>query len=243
MFDLTKKTVLITGSSQGIGKSIAKFLAKNGAKVYIHGSSSAEKCQNVADEIGGDAKIAVADLSLDGCAENLYRQTGDVDILVLNASVQYRKAWNEITGEEFDRQVRVNLKTSLELIQKYTPHMQSQKWGRIVTVGSIQQYKPHKDMAVYAATKCAQMSLVKSLAKQLAPDGITVNNISPGVIGTPRNKQALSNKEYREHILQNIPLGYEGSAEDCAGAVLLMCSEAGRYITGTDLIIDGGMHL
>jgi len=243
MFNLAGKKALVTGSSQGIGKAIAKCLADYGAKVYIHGSVSMEKCKAVTEEIGKGSQAVIADLSLDGCAEKLYGQTGDVDILVLNASVQYRKPWKEITGEEFDKQVRVNLKSTLELIQKYTPYMQSQKWGRIVTVGSVQQYKPHRDMAVYAATKSAQMSLVTNLAKQLAPDGITVNNMSPGVIATPRNEQALSDDQYREHILMGIPLGFEGTAEDCAGAVLLLCSNAGRYITGIDLIVDGGMHL
>lgn len=243
MFDLTGKTALVTGSSQGIGKAIAECLADYGAKVYIHGTSSVEKCQKVADEIGKKTYPAIADLSIDGCAEKLYEQTGNVDILVLNASVQYRKPWNEITSDEFDKQVRVNLKSSFELIQKYSPYMQSQKWGRIVTIGSVQQYKPHKDMAVYAATKSAQMSLVTNLAKQLGADGITVNNMSPGVIATPRNEQALADEEYRSLILKGIPLGFEGTSEDCAGVVLLFCSEAGRYITGTDLIVDGGMHL
>lgn len=243
MFDLTGKTALVTGSSQGIGKAIAKCLADHGAKVFVHGSSSIEKCNAAAEEIGVNTEPVVADLSDHGYVETLFGHTSGVDILILNASVQYRKLWNEITGEEFDKQMRVNVKSTLELIQKYVPHMQNQKWGRIVTVGSIQQYKPHKDMAVYAASKCAQMSLVANLAKQLGPDGVTVNNISPGVITTPRNEQALSNKEYRKLILKEIPLGYEGTAEDCTGAVLLMCSEAGRYITGTDLIVDGGMHL
>lgn len=243
MFDLMGRTALVTGSSQGIGAAVAKCLADYGAKVFIHGSSNVQKCQKIADEIGKNTSCAVADLSSDGCAEKLYEQTNNVDILVLNASVQYRKPWNEITSEEFDKQIRINLKSSLELIQKYAPYMQRQKWGRIVTVGSVQQYKPHKDMAVYAATKSAQTSLVSNLAKQLGVDGITVNNISPGVISTPRNKQALADEEYRKLLLRAIPLGFEGTAEDCAGAVLLLCTEAGRYITGTDLLIDGGMHL
>lgn len=242
-FDLDGKTALVTGSTQGIGKAIAKCLAEYGAKVYIHGSSDMKKCQKVVDEIGHHAYAVVADLSVDGCVQKLYEQTGDVDILVLNASVQYRTPWHEITGEEFDRQVRINFKSSLELIQKYVPYMKNKKWGRIVTVGSVQQYKPHKDMAVYAATKCAQMSLVHNLSKQLAADGITVNNMSPGVIATPRNEQALADEEYRKKVLENIPMGYEGNPEDCAGAILLLCTDAGRYITGIDLIVDGGMHL
>lgn len=242
MFSLKGKTALVTGSAQGIGKEIARCFVEHGAKVYIHGSSSVEKCQKVADEIGGVA-VAVANLLRDGCVEELYAQTGNIDILVLNASIQYRKPWHEITPAEFDEQMKINVKSNFELIQKYAPHMQKQKWGRILTIGSVQQYKPHKDMAIYAATKAAQMSLVTNLAKQLAVDGITVNNIAPGVIATPRNEEALSDAEYKEKVLSGIPLGTEGESADCAGAALLLCSNAGKYITGIDLIVDGGMHL
>jgi len=202
-----------------------------------------EKCQKAAEEMIGPVELAVADLSQPDCADKLYEQTGDVDILVLNASVQVRKAWDEITSEEFDKQIDTNLKASLFLIQRYVPHMKKQGWGRIVTVGSVQQYKPHKDMAVYAASKCGQMSLVNNLARQLADDGITINNLSPGVIATPRNEGALSDAEYAKKVMEGIPVGCAGTAEDCAAPILLLCSEEGRYITGTDLIVDGGMHL
>lgn len=243
MFDLTGKKALVTGSSQGIGLEAAKALAESGAKVFVHASTSKEKAERAAKSVSETAVPVVADLSEEGCIEKLYAQTGDVDILVLNASVQIRKAWLEITADEFDRQVRVNLKSSLEAIQKYAPAMQEKGWGRIVTVGSVQQYKPHKDMAVYAATKAAQMNLVQNLAKQLAPFGITVNNLSPGVIATPRNEEALSNAAYAKQVYAGIPCGFAGEAKDCAGAFLLLCSEEGRYITGIDLAVDGGMKL
>ncbi len=242
IFNLKDKTALVTGSTQGIGKEIARCLAGYGAKVFIHGSSDIEKCRCVANEIGG-AGVAVADLSDNDCSCSLYEQTGDIDILVLNASVQYRTPWNKIGSEEFDKQIKVNLKSNYEIIQKYVPYMQMRKWGRILTIGSVQQYKPHKDMAIYAATKAALMNIVLNLAKQLAADGITVNNLSPGVISTPRNEKALSDPEYKIKVLSGIPLGYEGQAADCAGAALLLCSDAGRYITGIDLTVDGGMHL
>ena len=243
LFDLTGKRALVTGSTQGIGKGVAALLAKQGAEVIIHGSTSEEKCRKAAAEMEGVTQIAVANLSEPDCAEKLYAQTGDVDILVLNASVQFRKAWNEITAEEFDIQMNTNLKASLMLIQKYAPHMKEQNWGRIVMVGSVQQHKPHKDMAIYAASKCGQMSLVQNLGKQLAPFGITVNNLSPGVFATPRNEAALSDPVYAKQVMAGIPMGYAGEPEDIAAAALLLCSEGGRYITGTELIVDGGMHL
>ncbi len=243
MFDLTNKKALITGSSQGIGASIAECFAKQGATVFIHGSSSAEKCKRIADKIGVNAKIAVADLSNDDCAEKLYEQTGDIDILVLNASIQFRKAWNEITLDEFKKQIDVNLRASLQLVQKYAPKMLENRYGRIVFVGSVQQFKPHKDMAVYAASKEAQISLMKNLAKQFAPYGVTVNGLAPGVILTPRNDTALADEEYAKKVYEGIPAGFAGAPCDCAAAALLLCSDEGRYIIGNDLVVDGGMHL
>ncbi len=242
MFDLKNKKALVTGSTQGIGFAIAKCLAEHGATVYVHGATSAEKSRAAAAQIPGSIPV-VQNLAAEDCAERLYEMTGDVDILVLNASVQFRNPWANVTAEEIDTQVRVNFKSSYELIQKYEPNMQAQTWGRIVTVGSVQQYKPHRDMPIYAATKCAQMSLVTNLAKQLAPYGITVNNMAPGVIDTPRNEAALADVEYSKKVMEGIPAGYAGTPDDCAAGVLLLVSDEGRYITGTDLIIDGGMHL
>lgn len=242
MFDLTGKRALVTGSTQGIGFDAAKTLAEFGAAVYVHGATSEEKTKAAASKIKNAIPVTV-DLSDKDCAKRLYNITGDIDILILNASVQFRTAWDKIEDEEFDTQIAVNFKASLKLIQKYAPHMKEQGWGRIVTVGSVQQYKPHKDMLVYAATKAAQLSMAENLAKQLAPYGITVNNIAPGVILTPRNDKTLSDKEYAAQVLNGIPCGYEGKPQDCASALLLLCSDEGRYITGADITIDGGMKL
>ena len=242
MFDLKGKKAIVTGSTQGIGLEIAKGLASQGAKVWINGASSYEKCYQASREVT-DSEIAFVSLKEKDCAKKLYGITGDVDILVLNASIQYRKSWDDISSEEFNEQMKVNFKSSLELIQKYVPKMKMNGWGRILTIGSVQQYKPHKDMIVYAASKCAQMSMVENLAKQLASYGITVNNLSPGVIRTPRNTVALEDKEYEKKVLEGIPCGYAGEPEDCVAGALLLCSEEGRYINGIDLVIDGGMRL
>ena len=251
ILDLTGKKALVTGSTQGIGKAIAAAFLESGAEVFLHGSRDIAKCQRVAEEFAskGWTKMAygVADLSKPDGAQNLYAQVkeklGNIDILVLNASVQYRNPWAEIPPEEMETQLQVNFKSSFTLIQLTEPAMEAKGWGRILTVGSVQQYKPHKDMMIYAASKCAQMSMVQNLAKQISDKGITVNNLSPGVIATPRNDAALSDPDYSKKVLAGIPCGYAGTAEDCAGAAVLLCSEQGRYITGTDLIVDGGMHL
>lgn len=131
----------------------------------------------------------------------------------------------------------------MKLVAKYTPYMKNQHFGRIVMIGSVNQYKQNPQLMVYAATKSAQMNFVQTMAREFAGDGITVNNIAPGVILTPRNKKALCDEQYRMNVYSKIPMGFGGTPEDIAPQVLLLCSDEGRYITGTDIIIDGGMHL
>lgn len=242
MFDLHGRKALITGSTQGIGLAIAKLLKEAGADVIVHGATSIEKAKAAAAEVGTD-KFVVKNLGDADCADYIYAQTGDLDILVLNASVQYRTAWQEIDREALDTQISVNFAATLAMIQKYYPHMKEQGFGRILTVGSVQQYRAHKDMAVYAASKEAQMSLVKNIGKQIAPYGVTINNLCPGAIATPRNADAVADKEYLAKVNAGIPAGYMGLAEDCAPAALYLCSEEARYVTGSEIIVDGGMHL
>ena len=242
MFNLTGKRALVTGSTQGIGYEIAKVLGTYGAEVYIHCSKDEAKAQAVAAEIESGLWVT-GDLGDSECVKRIYEKTGELDIVVANASVQFRTPWSEISAEEFDRQINVNLRSTLELMQSYIPAMQAKKWGRFLAVGSVQQYRPHMHMAVYAASKCAIQSLIHNVAKQVAKDGVTVNNLVPGVIVTPRNDEALANVEYAKKVLSGIPTGFAGQPSDCAGAALLLCSDAGRYITGVELPVDGGMKL
>lgn len=242
MFDLKGKKALVTGSTQGIGYAIAKILHAHGAKVYIHGSNDEQKTQRIAAQIGSDLWVT-GDLGDADCVERIYKKTGALDIVVANASVQFRTPWNEISSKEFERQINVNLRSTLDLMQTYIPDMQAKKWGRFLAVGSVQQYRPHPHMAVYAASKCAIQSLIHNVAKQVAADGVTVNNLIPGVIETPRNDAALADLEYKNKILSGIPAGFVGVPDDCTGAALLLCSNAGRYITGIELPVDGGMKL
>jgi len=219
-------------------------------KVLVEGTSKTNKDTLTGRTDGGKVVNFTGDSSLIGKMVNIkiteqrkWYLTGNIDILVLNASVQIRKRWDTITEDEFDTQMTVNFKSSVKLIQKYAPAMLENRWGRIVTIGSVQQKKPHKDMLIYAASKAAQMNMVQNLAKQFAPYGVTVNNIAPGVIATPRNDSALSDPEYKKQVMQGIPSERIGTPEDCAAQILLLCSEEGRYMTGEDIYIDGGMKL
>ena len=236
------KSVLITGSTQGIGKALAAAFVKAGYQVCVHCSKDLEKAERVRKEIGARQAV-VCDLSNMDEVDRLYEQTGAVDCLILNASVQYKELWTEITNETFDKQFNVNVKSTLKLMQVYYPAMKEKRFGRIVTIGSVNQYRNHPELSLYSATKCAVMKLVENIAKQVAPFGVTVNNVAPGAIATPRNESVYNDEEKRKTVEAVIPMGRFGAPEDCVGTVLMLCSEQGAYITGTDIVIDGGMRL
>jgi NAD(P)-dependent dehydrogenase (short-subunit alcohol dehydrogenase family) len=249
-FLLDGRTALVTGGSRGIGRSLVLALAEAGANVAIHCASRrtlAETAAAEATRFGVRAAVFEADLADARAVGRLHAEVvaalGAPDVLVLNASVQFRTPWREITADAALLQLEVNLVSSLRLIQLCEPAMAARKWGRILTLGSVQERRPHPDMAVYSASKSAQANLVASLARQLAPGGITVNNLAPGVITTDRNREALADEDYAEQVRARIPVGRFGTPEDCAGAALLLCSEAGAYITGQSLYVDGGMSL
>ncbi len=247
-FRLNGRRALVTGSSRGIGAAIATALAEAGADVVVHGFGDGEQAKSVAAQIaalGARTGVVEADLGAADGARRTYDGAvallGGIDILVLNASVQTRKPWLEFTRADIEQQFAVNYRSSLELLQLAAPGMTARKWGRILTLGSVQEARPHPDMLVYSSLKHAQTGLVLGLARQFAPDGVTINNLAPGVIKTDRNTIALSDAVYAEQLRAAIPAGYFGESTDCAGAALLLCSEAGRYITGQTLFVDGGL--
>ncbi|WPJ95175.1 SDR family oxidoreductase [Coraliomargarita algicola] len=249
-FDLSGRSALVTGSTRGIGRAIALALAEAGANIALHGTSDSERVQKVRDEVlahGVQCTVVLKNLADDDAADYLHAQVneafGQLDILVTNASVQLPKPWLEGNRQDFELQVNVNLRCTYELIQRVAPDMVERGWGRILTVGSVQESKPHPDMLIYAATKCAQTSLAQNLAKQLGPSGVTVNNLAPGVIGTDRNIPRLADENYKQFVLGKIPVGRIGTPEDCAATALLLCSNAGAYITGQNIYVDGGMSL
>ena len=240
------KTALITGSSRGIGRAVAIRLSKDGYHILLHGSRDSEKLREtktIIEKQGGRADYLIADLRDIEQTKELCKKVKEADVLILNASLQYRTPWQEITTDACYEQLNCNFVSSMLLIQAVTDNMKKNKWGRIITIGSVQEAKPHPDMLIYSASKAAQTNMVKSLSLQLAKDGITVNNIAPGVIYTDRNIDALSDPEYAKKVTDSIPVGFYGNPEDCTGMVSLLCSEEGRYITGQNIFIDGGKSI
>lgn len=249
-FTLTGRRALVTGSSRGIGAAIATALADAGADVVVHYTGNADQAREVSARIadaGRRTGVVQADLALDDGARRAYdgalAALGGIDILVLNASIQTKKAWTDFTRADVDAHYAVNYRSSLELLQLAAPGMIAGRWGRILTLGSVQETRPHREMLVYSSLKHAQTGLVLGLAKQLAPHGVTINNLAPGVIQTDRNTDALSDPDYAREVRAAIPAGFLGESTDCVGAALLLCSDAGRYITGQNLFVDGGLGL
>lgn len=236
------KTALVTGSTQGIGKAIAERLVKNGFKVIVHCSSDMEKAERIKTEIGAYKSI-IGDLSDMRLVAEMREKTGAVDVLVLNASVQYKQKWLDIGDSEIEKQLSVNVVSTLKLMQAYYPEMKKNGFGRIITIGSVNQHRQHPELSFYAATKCAVMSLVKNVAKEVAPFGITVNNVSPGAIATPRNANVYNDEAARKKVEAAIPVGRFGTPEECAGIVAFLASDDSAYITGADIRVDGGMSL
>jgi len=246
-FDLSHRTALVTGARREIGRAIAQALASAGARLAIHHADTPEELADagrVVGEIearGGTARSFGQDLSLDDSGHRLAASVSawaPVDILVLNASIEMPEPYQAISRERFDRQVAVNLRSPMELLQDLVPAMAGRGWGRVVTIGSVQQVRPHPQMLVYAGTKAAQLNWAWNLARQFGGQGVTVNNLAPGAILTARNRAQMATEG--EALKQRIPAGRLGTPDDLAGAALLLCSDAGAYINGVNLYVDGG---
>jgi len=227
-FDLTGRVALITGSTRGIGKAIGDALEEYGARVIRHNTK-------------------VCDLSDPSAIESFFDRLESEglmpDILVANASIQERIPWTEFPMDEARREMQVNFLATLRVFQLCYPKMKAQKWGRLIVVGSVQERRPHPMMVAYAATKGALENMVRNIARQVAAEGITVNNLCPGVFFTDRNKECLADPLYGKKVTDAIPMRDYAMPEDAAGAALLLASDAGRYITGATIMIDGGLSL
>lgn len=257
-FSMIGRRALVTGGSVSIGRSIALAFADAGASVAIHHCAAADAAFGKPDAAGetadlirkrgGRAVIIEADF---GNAHEALRTVaaatdalGGVDVLAVCASVQYRVPFEAITAEQIEHQIQINFRASIELMQSALPPMKARGWGRVLTIGSVNQTTPEAELTVYAALKSAQHNLAINLARQYAPFGVTVNNLSPGLIATERNLWRRADAQAWAAIERDSsPMRRAGMPEEMAGAALLLCSEAGSFITGADLQATGGRHL
>lgn len=249
-FRLDGRTALVTGARREIGRAIALALAGAGARIAVHHAGTEQEARDAAavvatiDSAGGAARAFAQDFAENDAGTRLAASVNawsPPDILVLNASIELPEDWRTISREHFDRQIAVNLRTTLELLQALAPPMADRGWGRVLTIGSVQQIRPHPAMLVYAGTKAAQQNWALSLARQYGGNGVTVNNLAPGAILTARNRAQMATEG--EAIVRTIPVGRLGAPDDLTGAALLLCSDAGRYITGANLFVDGGRNI
>lgn len=246
LFNLKGRTALVTGSSRGIGRAIAMLLGEAGAQIRFHASKPSARLDDTLAEAKGkgiDCESVAADLSTPEGIETIVQTVRETDILILNASVQAYRTLTEFDPEEFAREFNTNVRSSFALVKAFLPGMAKRGFGRIITIGSVNQWKQSPRLCIYASTKSAQVNMIMNCARSYAKFGITANNIAPGVIATDRNKAALDDPAMAEMIMKQIPAARFGTAEDCAGLALLLCSDAGSYITGADIPVAGGMQL
>ena len=244
-FRLDGRTALVTGARREIGRAIAVGLAAVGARVAVHHAGTAEEAVDAAAVVarcGNGAEAFGADFAEQGAAERLAAEVtaafGQVDILVLNASIEILQPVGGIDRAAYDRQMEINVWSTLALMQALVPPMGARGWGRVVTIGSVQQISPAAEMMVYAGYKAMQHNWAINLARQFTRQGVTVNNLAPGLIATARNAEQIAARG--EQMKARVPAGRMGRPDDLVGAALLLCSDAGEYISGANLFVDGG---
>jgi NAD(P)-dependent dehydrogenase (short-subunit alcohol dehydrogenase family) len=252
MFDLTGKVAIITGSSRGIGKSIAEQMAFYGAKVVIS-SRKADACDNVVEEINenlkdrsGEAVAIPCNISHKSELQNIVDQTishfGKIDILVCNAALSiHYGSLSGISDDAFDKMMNCNIKSNHWLCHMVLPGMVEREDGVIIIVSSIGGLQGSAELGMYGMTKAADMALVRNLAVEYGPKNIRVNAIAPGLIRTDFSRAFLEDKEKLGKRLANTPLRRIGEPDEVAGLAVYLASKAGGFTTGQTFIIDGGV--
>ena len=258
---LDGKVALVTGSSQGIGQAIAIRLAQEGARVVVNYRSSPEGAEKTVEQIkttGGNCHLATGYCDNDrgysigadvGIVEDVQRLVsesiehyGQLDILVNNAGIEKHAPFWEVTEKQFNAVLNVNLKGVFFGSQALVQHlMETKRPGKIINISSVHEELPFPNFAPYCASKGGLKMLTRNLAVELAPYGITINNVAPGAIETPINTDLLNNPEKLNALLKNIPLGRLGQPEDVSGLVAFLASDDASYITGSTFFVDGGL--
>ncbi len=249
MFDLKNKIAIVTGARRGMGRTHAIILAKAGAKVVVS-DILLEDCEKVVAEIkkeGGEALAIKCDVSkkkeVDEMVEKTIKEFGKVDILVNNAGICQFKPFLEITEEEWDKTIDINLKGYFLCAQAAAKEMVKQKSGVIINIASIamgQVGVGFTTLAHYCASKGGIVAMTETLALELAPYNIRVNAVAPGLIDTPMVDSVRQDPKAMEGILSRVPLRRAGEPEEVSNAVLFLASDESSYMTGSTMVVDGG---
>ena len=245
---LENKTALVTGAGRGIGRAIALALAECGADVAGNYSGSKEQAEETVRQIiemGRKAVAIQADVSEEADCVRMFAQAeealGPVDILVNNAGITRDGLAVRMSGEDFEKVLDVNLKGAFYCMKLAAKGMMKRRYGRIVSISSISGVKGNPGQINYCAAKAGIIGMTKSLARELAPRGITVNAIAPGYIES--DMTAVLPDKVKESVLSQVPLGRMGKPEDIAQAAVFLASDQASYITGQTLLVDGGMGI
>jgi len=240
---LAGRTALITGASKGLGKAMAIALAAEGARVGLV-SRDVALLNGVAAEIGRNASIFPADVTSEEQVRAIERDVaehfGKVNILINNAGVNVRKPVTDFTLEEWRRVMDTSVTAAFLMCRSFVPMMTGVGYGRILNMTSIMSHVSLPGRTAYSAAKSALLGMTKALALELAPEGITANGISPGPFGTEMNKPLMENPEANAQFLASIPANRWGKVEEIGQLAVYLCSDDAGFITGTDILIDGG---
>lgn len=246
---LDGKVALVTGAAQGIGRAIALRLAQEGAAIAIEDRIANDRAKETFAQVqatGARACLIEGDVGKVADDQRVISeavaQLGRVDILVNNAGVERRAEFLEANEADYDLVLHVNLKGPYFLTQAFARHVRERgNGGRIINISSVHEELPFPHFASYCASKGGLKMLMRDLSVELAPLGITVNNVAPGAIKTPINAHLMSDPALMKALLKNIPLQRLGSPEDVAGAVAFLAGPDAAYVTGSTMVIDGGL--
>lgn len=242
MFDLTGKTALVVGAGSGIGEASAHGLAAFGAEVYA-ADVNAEAAEATAKEIrttGGESVALGLDMLDPGSVETVAGRIGAPDVLVSTPSINVRKPVLEITDEEFDKIVDLNLKGTFRLIRQFGRGMAERGSGSIIAFSSIRAQTVEPGQGIYAATKSGTVQMLRALATEVGPRGVRVNAIAPGVVETPLTAQIKNSPDWYDSYAGKSILGRWAQPHEMVGMVVYLASEASSYVTGGFMLVDGG---